>query len=182
MGLISLVNIPHVLRLIATKCKHLAIKITYDYAVITCQALRTVSGSCVTWQAPAKKSLVKKLAQKADALVGWMSLQPHEFTTDEIEEIFHANSIPWTPSEPDYTSMVEDGLYPRASAREILEYQRGVVLPESLREKLQEIIKVTNIQPVYNRPEDLSDSSCPKKDQAVKISVLCKWFVYFKPM
>ena len=51
-------------------------------------------------KAPAHPTLVvgdkkqKELAQRADALLEWISLQPHEFTDDEIAEMFEANSIP----------------------------------------------------------------------------------------
>lgn len=101
--------------------------------------------------APAHLTLVvadkqqKELAQKADALLECIAAQPHEFTEDEIAETFQANEIPYLFPAPDYCCMVEDGLYPKAPRRKMLEYLNGLVIPESLKETLQEALIVEQL-------------------------------------
>jgi hypothetical protein len=65
--------------------------------------------------------------------------------------MFEANGIPYSLSGPDYYCMVEDGkilrLVPKSISKGILEYQRGVVIPASLREKLEVLVTVKKTQP-----------------------------------
>lgn len=116
-----------------------------------------------------KTAEIKELAQKADALIQWMALYSHEFTHDEINEVFEANGIPYSA---DYHFMVEDGKYPRATGRKMQEYLNGFVIPESLKETLEVL------GPIKERPTRRSErliSHPPPKDQAEKLSVLCDW-------
>ena len=101
---------------------------------------------------PAPKNIVvkdkKELAQKADALIQWMAFYSHEFTDAEINEVFEANGIPYSA---DYHFMVEDGLFPRATGRKMLEYLNGFIVPENLEETLEVL------GPIKERPTRRSE-------------------------
>jgi hypothetical protein len=88
-----------------------------------------------------------------------MAHYSHEFTDAEINEVFEANGIPYSA---DYHFMVEDGLFPRATGRKMLEYLTGFDVPENLKETLEVL------GPIKERPTRRSE-------QAEKVSVLCNW-------
>jgi hypothetical protein len=87
-----------------------------------------------------------RLTQKAYALMMWMATHPYPFQrvspskrNDGIYEIFKANGIPW-PCTEFYASMeeaVNDGECPRASFEEILKFQRTIVLPKKMKERIE---------------------------------------------
>jgi hypothetical protein len=82
-----------------------------------------------------------KMAQKADALMLWMSLHPYPFQRvspskrdDDIYEVFKANGIPWpcTDFYPSMEDAVSDDLERRASFQDILKFQRCAINTTSM--------------------------------------------------
>ena len=67
---------------------------------------------------------------------------------DGALDVFEANGIPYSAN---YHFMVEDGLFPRATRRKMLEYLNGFDVPENLKETLEVL------GPIKERPTRRSE-------------------------
>jgi hypothetical protein len=146
-------------------------------------------------KAPPKKTIAKKApaknfpgrgferssldiyyAQKANVIMEWIAHHPvfgtkeyEDQIPDIVDDIMACNSIPWSPSCPDWPSMVEDGLVDPIHQSGAEKIMRNIVLPDELRKKLESL----EAQPT-RRSSRVQDSKV-QKDQADKVSVLCDW-------